>query len=190
MNVYEYICLDIWKIIFEYCDFISKIRLSQVCTLFYKNLHITDFCNIEYKYKNKLTDDILKNYKNIIKLNVGYNSKIKDVSWMSNLKELDASWVGIDQNGIKNLNLIKLKVRHNSKIKDVSWMSNLIELHIGGDCGINQNGIKNLNLIKLDAYDNSKINDVSWMNNLRELSAGGGNCGIDQEGIKNLNLIK
>ena len=134
MNVFEYICLDIWQIIFEHCDFLSKVRLTQICKLFHDNLQIIDFWYIEDKFKNKLTDDILKNYKYIIKLDTQNNIKINDVSWMSYLQELDSSYnCGIDQNGIKNLNLIKLNAHDNTKIKDVSWMSNLEELNANWD---------------------------------------------------------
>ena len=81
MNVFEYICLDVWQIIFKYCDFMSMVGLTRVCKLFNNNLQITDFYNIEIRYKNKLTDDILKNYKNIIKLNA-YNNIERIRCWL------------------------------------------------------------------------------------------------------------
>ena len=63
---------------------------------------------------------------NLRKFSANDNSKITDVSWMKNLKELNAFGnCGIDQLGIKGLNLIELYVRNNPKITDVSWMQNL-----------------------------------------------------------------
>src|SRR5436309_652283 len=144
MNVFDYIYLDNWNIIFDYCDFLSKIRLRQVCKFLYNNLQIIDFYHIDDKYLDKLTDDILKNYNHIKYLNAYNNSKISDVNWMINLKELNArDNCVINQKGIQNLNLIKLNVRYNSKITDVSMMTLLKELDASDNCGIDQNGIKN-----------------------------------------------
>ena len=82
-NVFQFINLDIWKVIFEYLDFLSKIRFRQVNKYFYHNLDIEDFYHIECKYLSKLTDEILINYKKIKYLDAFNNHKIKDVSWMS-----------------------------------------------------------------------------------------------------------
>ena len=91
----------------------------------------------------RLTEDILKKHKFIKYLNAENNKKIKDISWMKNLKELYAGVDSeIDQMGIEELNLIKLKVNNNSKIKNVSWMKNLKELYADGTCGIDQSLIK------------------------------------------------
>ena len=66
----------------------------------------------------------------LIKLNAFNNSQIRYVSWMKNLKELDASYEsGINQLGIKRLDLNKLDVCNNPQIIDVSFMKNLKELH-------------------------------------------------------------
>ena len=61
----------------------------------------------------------------LIKLNVDDNFQIKDVSFMTNLKELHISGnCGIDQMGINGLDLIRLNAWDNSKITDVSYMKN------------------------------------------------------------------
>ena len=83
MFIFQFTSLDTWKVIFEYLDFLSKIRFRQINKYFYHNLDIEDFYHIYEKYLSKLTDGILINYKKIKYLNAFFNSKIKDVSWMS-----------------------------------------------------------------------------------------------------------
>ena len=73
----------------------------------------------------------------LIKLDAWNNSKIKKVSFMKNLKELDAGDdCAIDQKGIQGLDLIKLDVGYNNKIKDVSFMMSLKELYARRNSGI------------------------------------------------------
>lgn len=180
----------VWQIILNYSDFLSQIRLTQVCSHLHTNLKITDFHNISYEYLNRLNDTILKNYPHIIKLNAGGNLKITDVNHMANLQVLNASWYsGIGDNGIKNLNLVELRVYNNLKITDVNHMTNLQILDASRNCGISNNGIKDLNLVKLDVSNNPKITDVNHMTNLQILYACC-KCGISDDGIKNLNLVK
>ena len=76
MNIFN-IPLDIFKEIFLFCDFLSKIRFRQISKFLYNNLHVIDFYNIEIKYLNKLTEDILKNHKFIKYLNTNNNPNIK-----------------------------------------------------------------------------------------------------------------
>lgn len=134
---------------------------------------------------------------NLTDLDVSHNSKIFDVSFMSNLTKLMACShnkvpsCGIDQNGIRNLNLTILYVINNSKVHDVSFMKNLKVLHAQGfRCGINQNGIRNLNLEELSSDENPKIRDVSFMKNLKKLYICDVSNGIGQSGIKGLNLLE
>ena len=82
----NFIPIDIFKEIFLFGDFLTKISFRQICKYSYNNLHIIDFYYIEETYLSKLTDDILKNYKFTSYLNASNNPKIKDVSWMKNLK--------------------------------------------------------------------------------------------------------
>ena len=52
----------------------------------------------------------------LIKLHAGDNTKIEDISFMSNLKKLNiADSCGIDQQGIEGLDLIELDTRFNEK---------------------------------------------------------------------------
>ncbi len=149
---------EIWQEIILYCEFLTAIRLRQLNKWFYK-LEIHDFYNIDWKYLNKLSDEILKAYPFIRKLNAYYNEKIKDVNHMTNLKVLNADYdCGISDDGIKQLNLIELSASGNSKIKDVNHLTNLKVLNAGGYyCGISNDGIKQLNLIELFSYGNKKI---------------------------------
>src|SRR5947209_6399371 len=101
MDILNYIPFDIWNCITTYLEFIDIIKLIQTNKLFYNNISVIDFYNINIKYLNKLTDDILKNHKKIQYLYVKNNIKIKDINWMTNLKKLNAngSKCGLDQNG-------------------------------------------------------------------------------------------
>ena len=191
-NLILYIPLDIWRIIFDILDFKSKIKLISTCKFLRQNLYIVDLYNIEKKYLEKLTTRILKYYifRNVVSLDASDNNKINDVSFMKNLKKLNASdECGIDQNGIKELDLFELNANYNIKIKDVSFMKNLKILYANGMCGINQNGIKELDLIELHVDDNKKIKDISFMKNLKILYAGE-ECRINQNGIGELDLIE
>ena len=71
------IYLDLLKIIFNKLDFLSEIRFRQVNKFCYKNLHIINLCNINYKFLKLLNDDILKNYHYIQYLDAINNKKIK-----------------------------------------------------------------------------------------------------------------
>ena len=75
--------------------------------------------NIDDKYLKLLVNDILQQHKFrfVVKLNAWNNSNITNVSFMKNLKELDAAeFCGIDQEGIEGLDLVKLDAWHNPKI--------------------------------------------------------------------------
>ena len=148
MSIFD-IPLDIFKEIFELCDFLTKIRFRQICKYSYENLHMIDLYNIEKKYLKRLSKNILKKHRFIKYLNVIYNLDIKHISWMKNLKELYASGnCGIDQKGIKGLNLIKLNVHDNSKIKKVSFMTSLKKLYASGNCGIERIGFNQIGCVE------------------------------------------
>jgi hypothetical protein len=110
----------------------------------------------EYEYRFLLKDhEAIHNMR--LKLTHD-NSTTTDVSWMTNLKVLNAGGsCGITQTGITGLNLVQLYAHDNSTITDVSWMTNLKVLNAGGYCGITQTGIVGLNSVKVYALNNSKI---------------------------------
>ena len=86
---------------------------------------------------------------------------------MKNLKVLNASGSGINQDGINGLDLYVLHVYDNNKITNIAFMKNLKVLTASSTCGIDQNGIEGLDLIELDTRNNNKITDVSFMKNLK-----------------------
>ena len=110
--------LDILKIIFNNLDFKNQINMISSCNYFRNHLFITDLYNIERKYLDNLTTDILKYsiFSHVVNLDAGYNNKITNVSFMTSLKKLNASYdFGIDQNSIIGLNLVQLvekKLKH------------------------------------------------------------------------------
>jgi F-box domain len=192
MDIFEQIKfpLDIWYLILGRLDFLSQIRLRQVCKYFYHYLEVYDFYHIPDKLKNRLSDEILKNYCFIRSLDTSDNPKITKINHMTNLKKLDASWdCGIDDQRIQNLNLVELNASNNPKIININHLTNLKKLDASWGCGIDDQGIQNLNLVELDACNNAKITNINHMTNLKKLNAGW-NCGIDDQGIQNLNLIK
>ena len=136
--------LDILKIIFEFLDFKSKIKLISTCTYMRQNLHIIDLYNIDKNFLFKLTKKILRYpiFKNVLLLNTTYIKHIKDVSFMTKIKNLNVSMCSnINQNGIEGLDLIELNADYNKNILDVTFMKGLKILHASGNCGINQVGI-------------------------------------------------
>src|SRR5271154_7191948 len=149
--------LDIWHVIFQYCDLLSQLRLILVCSAFNHSFFITDMYDIADIYKKRVTEQILRQmkFKKIISLTVTYNYKTNDISFLTNLKKLDVSGNRtIDQEGIKGLDLIELYVNDNEKITDVSFMTNLKKLYVEGECGINQEGINGLDLVELSVNNN------------------------------------
>lgn len=190
MNIYKYIPLEIWKIIFDFSDFQTQIRMTLVCKRFHKNFQVIDFLNIPKQLIKKLNDDILKNYKHIQFLNASDNPNVKNVNWITNLKILWArNKCGINQEGIKGLNLIELCITNNKSISNVSWMINLKKLEAGGESSLWQYGLGKLDLVQLDVCNNQSIIHVAWMTNLRKLNAGW-NSGIRQLGIQGLKLTE
>lgn len=165
----------------------EKIDFSD--TIIYYTTRDTNANDIYLSSKHKM---LLKNnlVLNLTELHISGNSSITDVSFMTNLKVLDASGIcGIKQEGMMALNLTELNVAGNSSITDVSFMTNLRVLNASHDCGIQQKGIMGLNLTKLIIRNNEYIRDLSFMTNLKVLNASD-NYNITQKGITGLNLIE
>src|SRR5438445_11593150 len=91
--------IELYQEILDRSDFICQIRLTQLNKYLYKELKIYDFLNIQHKHSILLSNDVLKNYKYIIKLNTNNNPKITD-------------------EGIKYMKLHTLDAGSNSKITD------------------------------------------------------------------------
>jgi hypothetical protein len=186
-------------LIFDYLDFIEKIRYRRICKKF-KLLRITDFHDIDTKYLTKMNDDILKQHKYITKLYASGNAHITDVNNLVNLKKLSASGFnnndsgihslpicGLSNKGIHNINLEVLDASDNKGITKIKHMTNLTKLWINGECGVCQEEINNLNPEELNANNNKNIIKISHMTNLRRLYASR-DCGICEEEIKDLKL--
>ena len=129
----NYIPLEIWDMIFDLLNLKTQISLISTCHYFRDNLKITDLYYLKNDTKNKknilkkLTTDILKLpiFLNTKWLNAVDNKKINNVSFMTNLKILNAysySFDTIDQNGIKGLNLVELDARYNKKITNLTQL--------------------------------------------------------------------
>jgi len=181
--------IELYRLILEYADFLTQIRLRCVCKLFHQRLEIHDFYSIDEKYSKCLSDEILYTYPFITKLNAGYNMKITDVNHLTKLEVLNAvgQFCGIDNAGITNLDLRELNIDCNQKITKINHMTNLNTLVIRShSCAIES--FSNLNLKELHAGF-AYVPDISHMTKLEILSAHGSSW-INDEQIKNLNLIK
>jgi hypothetical protein len=155
MEKVDYYCHNIILNILKLKD---QINYLSTCRTFYYHLTIetlTELCLKQNVINNRI-------FRNVLSLDASYNSNIKDVSFMKNLKFLDAHGsCGIDQKGIDGLDLIKLNIDNNDNIKNVSFMKNLKVLWASdnrfcGYCKFGQNGIHGLNLIQLHVNNNEK----------------------------------
>jgi len=83
---------DCWYVIFHFLDgdILTQLRIRSTCKEL-NRLQITDLYNIDYKYKTKLSDDILKTFKYLKYLCSYGNNKITDEGIRHmNLHTLDA----------------------------------------------------------------------------------------------------
>lgn len=182
--------LEIWQILLNKIDFLSQIRLTQVCEDFHQVLRIENFYEINAKYLKLLTDNILKNYPYITRLDAGDNPNVKDVSHLIHLKVLNAyRWSGIGDSCLQNINLYVLYAGCNEKIKNISHMTELRILDVSGNdsCGVDDTILQHLNLLYLGASANKKIKKVGHMTNLIILDASY-ECGVDDSELQTLNL--
>ena len=184
--------LEIWKFeIFPKLDLLSQLRLRATCKYLYTNLDITDLYNIDIEYRGKLTNEILLQYPKLEKLDTRDNSKITNISYLKNLKILDASWYsGINDESLIGLDLIKLNVWGNPNITKISHLKNLKKLDAGYDSGINDESLIGLDLVELCATSNPKITKISHLKNLKILIVEGSHSGINDESLIGLDLIE
>src|SRR5688572_19414817 len=97
---------DLHYLICDYLDFIDILRLKIVCKRF-KSIKIRDLYHIEWKYRQILNDQILKQYTDVTKLSAYINPKITTLNHMTKLKKLNIGGqsCGVGDEGISNLNL-------------------------------------------------------------------------------------
>jgi len=182
---------EIWRIISDFSNFPSRIKLTMVCKFFNENLQITDLYNIEPKYLKLLTNEILRKYPSVTKLNLTNNSNVTDINHLNKLQVLNVSMgkCVLCNKGIKKLNLKEIDVSYNLHIKTLNHFSQLRILTAKGQCGLTNQGINKLrNVRDLDLTDNPTINKISHLKKLRVLNAYGEVCAIDDNSLKNLNL--
>ena len=190
--------IEIYQLILGYSDFPSKIRVRCANKYLYAKLEICDFYHIDRKYRRILTNDILRTYPFITKLDADSNVNITNVNHLTRLEILRACGAygacGIDDQGISNLKLKKLYCTDNPRITNVNFMSSsLKKLDAGGTSGINDSSISKLDLLVfLDATYNSKITNINHMTNLKTLykcDSGISDEHIKLMGLKNLDVI-
>lgn len=102
--------IDIWRIIFDFCDFKSKINLTSLNHYFRRNLKFSDMYQVRRYDLKKLSNHILKQvvFSEITNLCARDNIQITDVSMFCHLKQLNiANGCGVGQDSIDRLNLVK-----------------------------------------------------------------------------------
>jgi hypothetical protein len=177
---------DIYFVIYAYLRFVDKIIFRRVCKHF-RSFKLTTFYNIEKRYRSRLTNDILKQYKDIKQLDLRDNQLVTDLNYLTNLKKLNIKCNHVIHNeGIKELNL-EVLIARGSNITKFNHMTNLKKLDIGCCFEVKTDDINKLNLEILFIAHNHNITDVNFMISLKKLCASG-DCGVNDNGIKNLNL--
>lgn len=181
---------DIIKIIHNELDFIGQKNLKLISIAFIKYPITNLLDNVPNRLN--LTDEKLKSYPHIIKLNIDRNKKIKNISDLMHLQILNIS-SSYEYTIASLTNLTKLSINRTGKIiyiktmESINHLVNLRELHITQNNIINNNDIKSLtNLTHLDIHNSINITNINHLHNLQILDASGNNCGIDNNGISNL----
>ena len=180
---------DILSVIFDRCDFISQIRLRQICVTTYDNLQMRDFYHIDETIKSALSDQILMNYHTIEKLDISYNPNITNINHLKCLQLLNASYTNISQVGIADLREIISICLTGTEIYDINHLTKLRIVDISGTalyyCGLTSRSINELREIEqLDLRRNYVIKSVNHLKRLKRLNA----CysALNQAGIADL----
>jgi len=179
--------IELHQLILSHADFLTQIRLRCANKALHAKLEIHDFYNIDDKYLYRLTDDILRSYPFITKLdfrcyhctNINHLTRLETLSVGTNLP--------LGNDGISNLvNLKELYINCYSPITNLNHMTKLEFLTVVHS-RIDNEGISKLNLRELHILGESKFTDLNHMTRLEKLHASG-DCGIGDTGIANLNL--
>ena len=176
--------IEIHQLILEHVDFPTQIRFRCVCRIFHAKLAVKDFLHIDKQYLKLLSDDILRSYPFVEKLDASDNPKITNINYLTKLKELNArDLCGIDDQGLRfATNLTMLTTSSNPNITNLNHMTKLIGLNaIGSSCGVGDAGISDLNLIGLSTTNNPQITSVKHMTKLKILFTRKGVCIPDHE---------
>ena len=136
-DIIEYIC--------DFINFNSQINFTNINKTYNKKRFIT---NLYTKYS--LTNDILKKYPYIKRLNLNNNKYVNDISYLTRIIKLDISgFCIIEQHNINHLNnLIELDTSNNININNLSKFEKLEIIHLNGICNITSNEINKLSKLK------------------------------------------
>jgi hypothetical protein len=147
------ICFDIQNYIFNMLDLKAQIYFTQTCKEFNK-FNITNFWDISYS--SIFTEEILKKYPYIIKLNLFDNKKVKNINFLKNVIKLNiGGFCIIEDDGIKDLiHLEELNMSCNHKITNLDNKHKIKVLDISGISNISKSHIKHLNLTSINTYIN------------------------------------
>lgn len=180
-----YFPLEVWQMILNHSDFLTQIRLRQVCRSLYF-LKILDLCDIPNDYKFKLEEKIIESYPYIKHLDI---SK-KDISQTCLNKLINLESLVITYDFSSNLNqlikLTKLRIIHklwrfapfgndyisnctnitqliltcNLYLSDINHLHNLKVLKMDHNFVLHDNGISNcINLVYLEV--NGPITNIN-----------------------------
>ena len=151
MDTLKILPLEIFQLITNHTDVITKFKILSTCKNINENVYINTFYDelcykdsiYEYpKNSHKLTSEILQKHKNITELNIEDNRYIynDDIKHLKCLHTLYASGKSkISDEGIKHMKLHTLYAVGNEKISD--------------------EGIKDMKLHTCIAYNNPNINN-------------------------------
>ena len=195
--------LEIWEIILDYSDFLSKIRLIQLSKFHKNNLYISDFYNIKSKYLNILDSNILNSNPKIKYSNLIGNIYIQDLNILTGLKKLylpshqknQLTNYNLEEiHGLFNFNIINFNKFTNLKYLKIfpdgpilPDLNNLTKLQILDILGSNLDlsGYKYLNLTELSAQGD--IREISHLTNLKILNLCSNNNIINSD-MRNFDL--
>ena len=172
--------IELYQMILDRTNFLSRIRMRCVNKLFWQKLEINDFYNIPSRYANRLNNQILRSYPFIAKLNATEKPYINNINYLTRLEVLNASGpqCGIIGGFSRLTNLKELNIANNSNCYWLNDLTNLEVLDIRRSCGVSNSGISKLCKLKfLNATNNSKISNISHLTNL-EIMHARGRCGI------------
>ena len=178
--------LEIWGIILDYLDFLSKIRLIQISKFHKNNLYISDFYKINPKYLKILNNNILNSNPRIKYLNLTDNKYIQDLNILTGLKKLYLP--SSQKNQLNNYNLEEIYGLINLNIINFNNFTNLkiLQIYLEGPTALPD--LNNLPKLKILDISGNNLN-LSSYKYLTELSISGDIYGINHlTSLKILNI--
>lgn len=164
--------MDVINLIAKYFDFATQKNL-MLTSIYFSKFKITNLFDL--RYPEKITNEILRHYSSISKLNAYNNSMITNVSKLMNLTTLYAHGYNC---GIVNIsmltNLTELNIGNNNRILGITNLTNMQILHADGECLVNNDiMLKLTNLTYLNVNDNPNVDNINCLKKLQILYANG-----------------